>query len=188
MFPFFIQSIADDDDRDFMEYLYDKYYYLMRKISLGIDPDNTDDIIQEASVKLIPLVDKLREMNEGALVSYIALTVKTTALDFVRKNRAKQKILYQGDTEKLLEGLEDERSDPSPIFFNKLESQRMAKLMEKLPKKDRDLLMMKYFLCMKDQEIAPLLGLKTDSVRKTLERARKKLLKIIQESTQNPFS
>lgn len=187
MFPLFIQSIADEDDRDFMENVYDKYYYLMRKISLEIDPDNTDDIIQETSVKLISLIDRLREMDEGALVSYIALTVKTTALDFVRKKKAKQKILYQGDTEKLLEELEDEDSDPSPIFFNKLESQRTAKLMEQLPKKDRDLLMMKYFLCMKDREIAPLLGLKTDSVRKTLERARKKLLKIIEESAQFPF-
>ena len=69
-----------------------------------------------------------------------------------------------------------------------MEYEQLAKLMNQLASKERDLLMLKYFMGMDDMEIAPLLGIKKDSVRKMLERTRKKLLKIIQKSQIFPFS
>ena len=188
MLPLFIQTIADDDDREFMENLYNKYYHLMYKITLEIDPKNPEDIIQDTFVKLIPLIDKLREMDERALASYMVLTARSTALDWIRRQKAVQKNFYQGDTEALLADIEDNNSDPSPIFFTKMEYEQLAKLMNQLASKERDLLMLKYFMGMDDMEIAPLLGIKKDSVRKMLERTRKKLLKIIQKSQIFPFS
>lgn len=181
MLPTFVQSIPDGENRDFMSNVYLEYYRLMYKIASEIDPNNAEDIIQDAFLKMLSHKHKLQNMDKKALTSYIALTVKTTALDWIRRQKAIQKNLYQGDANEILAEIEDTGADPSPVFFSKVAYEQLANLMKQLSSRERDLLMLKYFLSMDDRELAPLFGVKKDSVRKMVERARKKLLKLIEK-------
>ena len=65
MIPTFILAIENDDDRAFIEHIYKKYYNLMYSKAYDIlqNRDCVDDVINNACIKLIPKIQKLRTFN-----------------------------------------------------------------------------------------------------------------------------
>ncbi len=181
MLPLVLLTIADDDDRAYLTSLYNRYYRLMQKIALGFDKSNGEDIVQDAVVRLIPHTAKLRKMDPEAVAAYVALTVKTAGLDWCRRYKAEGTNFYEGNNERLLAFLQDSSSDPLPKLFAKMEYQHLGELMKRLKARERDLLMFKYYLGLTDREIARKFGVKPDSVRKMVERARNSLIRLAKE-------
>lgn len=56
----------------------------------------------------------------------------------------------------------------------------LSRGLEKLPQRDRDILMYRYILEMSDEEIAGLLNIKPGSVRMCLSRARKNAFAVLE--------
>lgn len=174
MLPFVILAIEDDSDKAFMTELFLRYERLMyseaRKIIKNqCDPD---DIVNTALVKLIEKMSTLRSLSERQRVNYLITTVKHTALtEVMRRSRETNSIddedWYERDqlcADESVEECVERREDVD----------RLEQVWNQLDSKSRFLLEARYFLEQDDMEIAMSLGIKPDSVRMGLSRARKK--------------
>lgn len=188
MIPYCILVIEDDDDREFMASLYQRYNRLMYNTIIKIvkSPYDTEDVLQIALVKLIDKVELLRSRSRDQLVNYILSTSKTTALDFVNRSRPKNEVSLEEYGE-----LPDPNTDPDyserEVELRMIKGEELEVLRQILPRLDarsRRLLEGYYFLDIPMAELGHELGIKPDSVRMALARARRKTFELLQNDTQ----
>ena len=96
-------------DRVFFQALYEQYKYLLLRVAGGFvtDPQEAEDLVQTALTRLLPKVDTLRQLEEKALCTYLCYTVRNAALNQLRKDGLRQKILVRQDSTEL-------QADPAP--------------------------------------------------------------------------
>lgn len=175
MMPICIQSIASDDDRSFMEWLYTKHdrlmYATVRKYTSV--PQEADDIVSDSVVALMDRIDTLRGMEPQALRRYIVVTVRNTALNHLRHLR-----LMRERFPSMKDGFFDqapvqESFERSIALRDTLET--ILRLVNDLPEKEQTVLQLKYTTDLSNEEIARLAGISPESVRKYLSRARERI-------------
>jgi len=175
-----ILNIDDEADQIFMVDLYSNYYNLMYKKALAYvkNPHDAQDIVHDAYEKLIEKISTLRKFNRYTLTSYIVFTIENISLNFI-KRRDKQAdlvLLYEdGDGMQYVPDTET----PEKIFFEKDGAKRLRKAIDQLKPKYRLALDCKYFQDMSDKEIAEIIGIKPESVREYLSRARNMVHQIL---------
>ena len=176
MIPVLILAIENDFDRDFMTSLYYDYnrliYYEVR--SLVGASDEVEDLVQETLARLIGKVELLERLDQKRLAAYIADTAKNVARNHLRRNRASAIPAEDfGNIPDTGESVEEQ-------VIGGLNLQGMEKLWETLPEDIRTLFRMKYFLHMTNEEIGRTLGIKPESVRMRISRARRKVLALLE--------
>ena len=81
MIPYSILAIEDENDREFMTFLYLQYEKLMYSTIHKVTQDNwlVDDIFQSTLEKLIDKVWLLKKLNRDRLVNYLIVACRNTA-------------------------------------------------------------------------------------------------------------
>lgn len=170
------------DSRNFLESLYQTYHRLMVQTARKWldDPADQEDVIQEALVKLIEKEDLLRTLKKESLVCYIAHTVRNTAFKHLNKQKNASALLTELDETRL-----DEAPTPISSVDDKLLQEEFCRSLRQawsaLPEREKLLLEGKYLFRESDEELAQVLGCKPESVRMALTRARRELLKQLEE-------
>ncbi len=171
----FFNLLNNEDDREFFESLYRKFYPIMKYTAISFcGDDNADDLIQMTFLKLIKYVDTLRSLEEKAQIVYLTYTLKTVAIEYQRKQHRLQKL-----ETKIIQNYTDSSSEQE---FSRIE---ILSVLSQLNERDRDLLLYFYFLDMKLTDIAKLMGIPSNSIHVFLSRARKKALKLIKGENLN---
>ena len=187
MMPYCIMMIEDDDDRAFMEALYENYHRLMYHeiIKIVHDPWATEDLMQTTLVKLIEKVKELRQKNRNQLVNYIISACKNRAFNYLRDYAKKR-----GDTSLEEEWeLPDFSKDGKRVeeqILRDCEMEEFSNIWALLDERSRFVLESRYILDMTPQEIAKDLNIKPESVRMALTRARKNACKLMKEHSLEP--
>ena len=93
-----IMAIEDDDDREFVEKIFDRYEKNMYFTAYDILRNRADaeDCVQDTFVKIIDKLDCFKKAHEeGNLAKLVALVCRNTALDRYKgnKRRARDSIL-----------------------------------------------------------------------------------------------
>ena len=166
---FFTFILDNEDDRNFLESIYVKYYPILKYTAANIcGMDMAGDVIQTSFLKLINHLDTLKELEEKPLVTYLVYTVKSTAIDYQRKasqqNRIKQKLMYHPSY----------YDSPDSISFGV----EIENILSQLSERDRDLLVYCYFLDFDQKEIAKMMGINPTNIRMAISRARKRALEL----------
>lgn len=159
--------------RDFMEALYLNYKRLMLRTAGQYFPGQEDreDIVHDAMLRLLRHARKLEAMETDRVPGYIVFTVRSVAVDLLRKrNRTPESTL------------EDERPDDgeAPVLDRIIFEETLEKLRAVWPglsPEEQLLLEGKYIWNCTDGELAEALGCQTSSVRMKLTRARRRALK-----------
>lgn len=177
--PSIILAIADEDDRQYMETLYMEFHRLMFSMAWKFSNIRADveDIVSDSCVSLLRKIDVLRELDHDALRFYVMTTVRNTAIDRRRKQRARELNVQSMDTEKLQQIPEEMNLEGKVLLKEELRCVRNAIAL--LPKNEREVLRMKFQQGIKDREIAELLDLSENSVRIYVFRARQHLKKML---------
>lgn len=169
-------------DEEFMEWLYDKYhrliFFTVKKYDLEGEP--YEDIVQDCLVKLTEKTETLRALPEPALVSYIVAAAKNTAISCMRRQSAEQKLLlcYEDLAEDLTaRGSLDASLDD--VLIQLEDRERVRAVWSRLDAETKCILEGKYYLGYDNGELAQILGVKLDSVRMKLTRARRKVLALL---------
>ena len=178
MMPGVILAMLPGEDRDFMEDLFRKYGIVMERAASGFFNERADieDMVSESCEKMIKNIDKLRSRKESELEGYIyAIVVYTCINHYRRRKRLSEKLQSVSyDLQLREEGTSVER---------KVELREQVKAVLQalytLPEKQREVMRLKFFYELKDEEIAQAVGLSVDSVRKYVSRARDKIGPII---------
>lgn len=172
------------DDRAFMEQLYLDFERLMfsKVKSFVSNPADQEDLIQECLINLMKKIETIRKMPRCVLSGYIVITIRNTAIDYLRRQARKAE---EASLEKWAEESDFEPEDetlPLDDFMIQGElREQFAALWPRLPEEDHILLEGKYILGLTDAELAQTLGCKVSSVRMKLTRARRKALKLLQD-------
>ena len=172
MIPLLLLMTMDrEDDRLFMEGVYQQYHALMYGMALRVTRDRTlaEDAVSDALVSLIKKISVLRSLECNKLRSYVVITVRHAAISLLKARRREP---AAGD--EALINLEDGfRVDEGAMSRAGVEEIKRA--VRALPPRERDVMLMRYFREMTDEEIAREMGIQAVSVRVELTRARKHL-------------
>lgn len=172
MIPIAILTIESEDDRAYMTLLYQRHRALMLKTAWEYTREQADveDIVSNSCVALINHLDELRTMEEQALRRYIVVTVQRKAIDHLRQMQRRRERFVQAD-EALLRQIPDPESVEKKVLLLE-ELNRLRALLHELPRREQEILRMKYQQGMKQNDIAQALGIAETTVATYLLRAR----------------
>ena len=175
MFPLVLLLIQDEDDRTFMEGIYTQYHRLMYAQALQILrlSEAAEDAVSESLIQLIKKINLLRTLPCNKLKAYVVITVKHTAITQLHRRQREQPT----DDTVFLNLADVQRTDDHVL--EEAGITRIKDAIRSLPTREKDLMLMRYFRDMTDEEIAEATGLKPVSVRVHLSRARKRLAQIL---------
>lgn len=174
--PLVILRMEDEDDRQFVTELYQKYklnmYYTARRIVK--DTHTAEDMVQESCVAIINNLEKIKAVEVCRRRAYIVSLVKNISINYVVKRDRQSKYSFIADDE-LLAKQPDLDSDVGEQIIRNCEISAIKTALLSISEKDRTILRMKYFDGLRDEDIANYLSIKTNSVRYYLTLARRRL-------------
>lgn len=174
MIPFYILAIEDDDDREFMTFIYDQYQRLIYKTIYEITHDAwvTEDVLQETLIRLIDKIPLLRSQSRDRQVNYIITAATHTAYNYLRKRKNITVFAFDDEMDTALD------ADPIEAYLDQQSIQDdwncLRRIWSKLDQRSRYLLEGTYILEKSSEEIAADLGIKVSSIRMALTRAKRK--------------
>lgn len=133
--------------------------------SITRNEDTAFDMVQEAYVSALENEEIFQSMNEYQIKGWFFRVIKNKNIDYVRKQ---SKVLFIEDD--LF--IEDSSSFEEDILFNDV--------LEKLPEKYRQVLILKYKKSLNSTEIGKILGISPSTVRSRLSASLKLLKNYLQ--------
>lgn len=181
MMPAVILAIQDEDDRRYMEWVFQTYhklmyYYIMEVIK---NPWTADDVMQECVVKLIHKIDTIRQLSESKRRNYIITTAKNTSISYLRRT-ASQKGTSYDEWAKDCVGTDPE-DDPEDLILHQEEIRQLQLVWDKLDERSKFVLSGRYILDRSFDELAQDLNVSPASVRMMLTRAKRAALELMRK-------
>ncbi len=171
-----ISQITDAEDRAFMDRLYRTYYRYMLGVANAYvaDWEQKKDIVSESLLSLMQRIPTLRSMNEDALKRYIVLTVKHTAINFLKKDaRRRQHFTYWNESQiENTPGVQNPERD----YMLAEDVRRVNRIICSLTEKEQMAVHALIDLELSYEEASKILETSVDTLRHTISRARKKIL------------
>lgn len=169
------------NDSSYIANLYDKYKaFLFQKAALYTDNAyDREDIVQNAILRLIRNEDRLRVLNPAALITYITLTVRSAALNYLRtESRDSMNALPLDEDEEedyiLIGGGIQLTLEEQMLLGYRNDEIRAA--IGRLSERDQTVLTGKYYLNLNNRELSELLDVTPGTLRTLLCRARGRAL------------
>lgn len=179
--PYCILVIEDDDDREFMTFIYQSYhrliYHEVRKIVE--DPWAAEDIMQEVTVTLIDKVKELRAKEERQMINYIIAISQNKAKNFARAAKAHGEVPFEAGAEAGTRVTDDLDSR----LMRECDIESLARIWPRLSERSRYLLEGRYVLEKSVEQLAEELRLQPGSVRMALTRARREAYSLFTNDT-----
>ena len=143
------------------------------------DPHDTEDAVQQAFLRLIRVVDRIKDDDPAMLCNFLKIVVKNVSKDLYNKR------IYLNNTEDTIEILEDTASnmgmEVTDIIISNESVQRIAMEIEKLPDKYRDVLLLEKVFGYSREETMVLLNQNYETLKKRMTRGKKKLLEALRK-------
>lgn len=179
-----IMAIIDEDDRLFVETVFNKYSKKMYLIAVNIlnNHEDAEDCVQDTIVKIINQLDNFRKAEqEEYLIKLIVITCRNTALNKYKSNREKgieqfSTTVYDEDEESSVMDIPDASSDVEKLVMSDYTCRCLTEIIDSLDYKYRDILVLKGMGYDYD-DIARIMNISQVLVRKRYSRARKMILK-----------
>ncbi|MBR5310558.1 MAG: RNA polymerase sigma factor [Oscillospiraceae bacterium] len=168
-----ILSAEKDKEKEFLTEIYVNYYPRIKKRAIEIlnDEPLAEEITQETFIKLIKNVKTAMKIEKDKLPAYVYVILKNTAFDYMRRKKRNadfSEVELDEDIPDFICG------NPEESFLKNEELKELSNVLNILPEKERIALEAKYILCLDDKDISKLIGIKKNSVRTYLSRARKR--------------
>lgn len=156
------------------EVLYLKHRQLMFYIANKIlmDTKDSEDVVHDSFLKIIGILDKIVDPESPQTRALIVTITENKAIDLYRKRKSKKIVSFD----------EEYLGVPDQDVLRRVEDiDLFTKAMATLPNRYRDILLLRYSHGYTVDEISDILSMKNENVKKTIQRARKKLGEILEE-------
>ena len=173
----FFMDIKSDDDREKVIRLYANYKNLMYSEAYNILRDHhlTEDAVHDSFIKVIKYLHKIDESDVPRTRNYLVIICRNTAKDIRRKT------LPLNDDENIADEVSFEdtgrKSDTLDIVLHKESVRELAKAIENLPEIYRDALILQKVEGHSREEIAQILNINVETVKKRLTRAKQMIIR-----------
>lgn len=174
-------TVQEEDDKQYMLWLYEKFKALMFYTAKKYVSDSMtcEDIVQESILKLIPKIDMLRTREDKVLAGYIVTTIRNAALNHLKQEEKQKRHLTLEEDEVAHLAAPEWSLDDALLIKEK--SDCIFAALQQLPEAERLLLEGKYILEYSNEQLAKQRCCKPDSIRMKLTRARRHALTILRE-------
>ena len=152
----------EDFERLYKEY-YPRVYAFLYKLSH--DHELTEEMVQDTFYELYKSIHKYN--GSCKLFTFIAAIAKNVYFKYVRKKR-----IEYIDIE-LVKELEDLNDTPEEACLRSFESKKIRNVIEKLPPKYRDVILLRVYADLTFADIASVLDISTCSAKVIFHRAKK---------------
>lgn len=164
----YLDMIDSPEEKNKFEIIYEQYknlmFYTANKI-LG-DTRDSEDIVHDAFLKIIEIIDNIDDPKCPQTRSLIVTITENRAIDLYRRRQSKAVVSFE----------EEYLGVPDQSVIEQIEDgELLSKAIASLPGKYREVLLMKYARGYSMDEIAKILSMSKENVKKTIQRARKKL-------------
>lgn len=173
MLAIYLSLVEGENEKTKFEKIYMNYRVLMlsRAYEILKDRQLAEDAAQNAFVRLLNNLDKVRDADSTKTKAYVMVILENVAKTMYIK-RGKQKIFELDENIPDVSNVERETE-------NKITAKAAAEKIAELPEKYRDVLVLRYFNDLSDKDIASTLGISQPAVRKRIQRARAKLITLM---------
>ena len=163
-------SPSEKQEKQFMGELYQKYFSLIKKrISDAIPSSDIEDCIQDCFLRLIHNIKQLMKLDSSQITLYILRTIHSVIADYKKK---KKLLVFELD-EEMMDPLFVEASPVEEMAENHDAFKKFIDGFHTLSETDQIILRYLYYENCTQEEIAKQLGIKPDSVRTYVSRAKK---------------
>lgn len=163
------------DKEEYKQELFEMYNQKVYNTAYAIihDPHLAQDIVQETFIKIFQQLDHLKEIEKKD--SWIKTIAYRTAIDCLRKKKKWESFITN---EEYIDTIGQESlinaSPVEDLIENKMMVNIIREIILKLPQDDQQILILKYFDKLKDEEIASTLDIPLGTVKSKLNRIIKK--------------
>ena len=178
MLAFYLSMIETENEKDKFERLYHQYGRLMKYTANKILHDDflAEDAVHTAFLKIISNLHKIDE-NAICRTKGFVIIITENAAKSMYVNRKK---IHAFSSEYAKNDVAYELSEFEKLISD-LSADTIADKIGTLSKQDSEILMLRYIHELTDKEISRLLDLKESTVRKRLERARRRLAETLEK-------
>lgn len=182
MLLFLLSLVDSPEDKKKVEDLYYKYRTLMKYIAMKMlhNEDMAEDAVGDALVSLIENLDRIDEVETDDTKAFVYIVIRNVCL-----NRYNKSIRHptRHPTENIDDFIEYQIDDTD--VFEEVYLNDYFQCFSKLPPIYRDVMELKIYYDMSTKDIAAVLHISEDSVRKRTERARKILKELMERGEIN---
>lgn len=171
-----IDAIAEnEDERVFLEELFDKYNRLMFSVAYkyGLQQQDAEDVVMDSVLSIHKNIIKIRALNVEKVQVYIVSIVRNASLDFLRREKRRGTVFQKTEGDEI-EQMASQESVEEKISLQD-EIMLVMKAIHELPESERQVMYMKYSRNMENEDIASSTGLSPESIRKYLSRGRNRV-------------
>jgi RNA polymerase sigma-70 factor (ECF subfamily) len=169
---------------------------LQHMIALRLDPRlrrrfDSSDVIQEAFVDVMRRFEEYRACSEMSFFLWVRLLTSQKLMEFHRRHLGAEKrdvrrevaarSYPEASSISLARALVDQGSSPSQALVRKEREERLREALEKVKEVDREILMLRHFERLSNDECADVLGLSPSGTNVRHWRAAKRLREILAE-------
>ena len=163
----FLMLIDTPEEKRKFVVLYEKYRYLMQKVSMDVLQDCfwAEDAVHDAFMHIAKNMSKIDEVDSIATRRYLITITKNAAIDIYRKRRIQmQKEIYI-----------DELDEDILLSYTETDVENsVLDVLKNLPVKYRDVFFFLYSAKLENREVAKLCGIQEVTVRQRIARGKKK--------------
>jgi len=159
----YLQMLDTQEEKNRFEQLYERYnrlmFYVAHKILTG--EQDVEDAVHQAYIAILENFHKIGQIDCPQTKAFVVIITERKAIDILRSRER----VVDMDFEDAVHGI----PVPAP------DANGLAEAITKLPARYREVLMLRYYTGYSTQEIAQMLGMRPDSTKRLLSRAKKAL-------------
>ena len=180
MFPTITCAIESPEDHDIIT-----EFFVQNKMLLYAEAwrylstkEDVEDIVYEAFVRIIAHMEKFRSLMPHERIQYAKAIVRN--LSYIYLKRCSRFTIVPFEDVDLYLTIEENQL-PDTVVYHQIRLEKIREIWAQLPVEERLLLEQKYVLDWSDKELAEKLGIKPQSVRMSLTRAKRKVIALMKE-------
>ena len=176
MLSLYLSMVETEEQRSIVEQIYHDYEQTMYHAAFAVlhNKQDAEDAVHEAFVRIITDIDRLAAVQKEKRKSFVIIVVKNIAIDTYRR-RQRENVGAEDISDM---DIADDFSIEQAIS-DSTDRELLMKAVEKLPEKQQEVLVMKFFHEVSTADIAEMLGIDVSAVRKRIARAEKNLYEIL---------
>lgn len=162
-----------------IESLYNKYKFLLYKEAYNIlhDKSLAEDMVKQTFIKIMDNIHKIKDIDSAETRNYLCIICRNLSINFYNKNK-RISIYDKDDMIDIKSRLED---DFNELIIDNENVELLKKAVNKLPVIYRDVLILEKIKDNTIEDIAKILDISIDAVRKRSQRARKLIMEILEK-------
>lgn len=185
-----IVKLLQERDQKSIELIAERYERLLRYIAVTILRDRQTEVeecINDVYMK-VWTHGAAFDLEKASFRTWLKAITRNTALNYLRKAVRREAFEETGEEDPLGSGDMDDSGNPERRMIFQEEVQALERVLNDLKKKDRELVLRRFYYLQSTRQIAEAMGMPENAVDSKLSRLKKKLRKRYERESRRQIS